>query len=131
MEKANDIIKIRYTISLFDVAAMRSHTRYVYELYPDGKVSFAHYERGNRKPEATDEKHTASASDFMQLVADLNACIETADRDEMYVDDTGAEAIIYRPFGRTDTMDRGYGNGEIDVGQLISNYIYGVGGYRW
>ena len=31
MEKANDIIKIRYTISLFDVAAMRSHTRYVYE----------------------------------------------------------------------------------------------------
>ena len=87
MEKANDIIKIRYTISLFDVAAMRSHTRYVYELYPDGKVSFAHYERGNRKPEATDEKHTASASDFMQLVADLNACIETADRDEMYEDE--------------------------------------------
>ena len=38
---------------------------------------------------------------------------------------------IYRPFGRNDTMDRGYGNGETDVGQLISNYIYGVGGYRW
>ena len=130
MEKESDIIKIRYTISLFDVAAMRSHTRYVYELYPDGKVSFTHYEKGNRKPKATDEKHTATAIDFMQLSADLNACIETADRDEMYVDDTSAEAIIYRPFGRTDTMNRGYGNGKTDIGQLISNYIYGVGGYR-
>ena len=22
-------------------------------------------------------------------------------------------------------------NGETDVGQLISDYIYGIGGYRW
>ena len=130
MEKANDIIKIRYTISLFDVASLRAHTRYVYELYPDGKVSFAHYEKGIRKPEATDEKRTASASDFMQLSAELSACIETADRVEMYDDDTGAEAIIYRPFGRIDTMGRGYGNSETNIGQLLSKYIYGVGGYQ-
>lgn len=99
MAKSTNIIKIRYTISLFDVAAMRSHTHYVHELYPDRKVSFTHYEKENRKPEAINEKHTATASDFMQFSVYINACIETADLDETYVDNTGAEAIIYRPFG--------------------------------
>ena len=35
MERATDILKIRYAISTFDVDAMCSHSRYVYELYPD------------------------------------------------------------------------------------------------
>lgn len=42
MEKATDILKIRYTVSPFDLETTSSHSRYVYELFPDGKVSYTH-----------------------------------------------------------------------------------------
>ena len=131
MERATDILKIRYAISTFDVDAMCSHSRYVYELYPDGKVTYGHYEKETSKAIEKDETHRATAEDFTRLCADLNACIESADRQQFYVDDTGAEVKIYRPFGRVDTMDRGYGNADTDVGQIITNYIFTTAGMSW
>ena len=131
MEKATDILKIRYAISTFDVDAMCSHSRYVYELYPDGKVTYDHYEKGTRKAVAKDESHQATADDYQKLCAELNACVASADRQEWYVDDCSAEVKIYRAFGRVDTMDRGYGNADTDVGQLITKYIYTTAGMNW
>lgn len=131
MTKANDILKIRYVVSPFDIEAMCSHSRYVYELFPDGKVTYGHYEKGNRKAVDTTESTKATAEDYAKLCDELNACIEAADRQEWYVDDCAAEVKIYRPFGRTDTMDRGYGNGDTDVSQIISKYIYGTAGMNW
>ena len=131
MEKATDILKIRYAISTFDVDAMCSHSRYVYELYPDGKVTYGHYEKGTRKAVDKDESHQATANDYQKLCAELNACVASADRQEWYVDDCSAEVKIYRAFGRVDTMDRGYGNADTDVGQLIAKYIYTTAGMRW
>ena len=131
MEKATDILKIRYAISTFDVDAMCSHSRYVYELYPDGKVTYGHYKKGTRKAVDKDESHQATADDYQRLCAELNACVASADRQEWYVDDCSAEVKIYRAFGRVDTMDRGYGNADTDVGQLIAKYIYTTAGMRW
>ena len=131
MEKVTDILKIRYAISTFDVDAMCSHSRYVYELYPDGKVTYGHYEKGTRKAVDKDASHQATADDYQKLCAELNACVASADRQEWYVDDCSAEVKIYRAFGRVDTMDRGYGNADTDVGQLITKYIYTTAGMSW
>ena len=131
METATDILKIRYAINTFDVETMRSHSRYVYELYPDGKVTYCHYEKGIRTAIDKNETHQATADDYRQLCAELNACIASADRLEMYIDDCSADVKIYRAFGRIDTMDRGYGNADTDVGQLITKYIYTTAGMKY
>ena len=129
MKKENDIQRIRYTVSTFDLETMNSHTRYVYQLIPDGTVTFAHYEKGNRKPESKSEKHIATALDYEMLCAKLNACIEAADRNNLYADDTAVEVKLFRLYDRTDTMDRGYGNENTDVGRLIAEYIFDTAGY--
>ena len=128
MENATDILKIRYAVSPFDLETMSSHSRYVYELFPDGKVSYTHYERGNRTPLATSISSKASPGEYSRLCDNLNSCIATADRQNWYVDDCSATVKIYRPFMRTDTIDRGYGNSETDVGSLIDRYIYEIAG---
>lgn len=132
MERATDILKIRYAISTFGVDAMCSHSRYVHELFPNGKVTYGHYEKGTRKAIEKDKTRRATAEDFTKLCAELNACIESADRQQMYMDDTGAEVKLYRPFGRVNTMDHGCGNAGTDVGRIITkNYIFGRAGMRW
>ena len=128
MEKVTNILKIRYVIRTFDLDAMRSHSRYVYELFPDGKVTYGHYEKGTRKPEEKRETHQATKNDYQKLCAALNACIASADRQNRYVDDCAAEVKIHRAFGRVETMDRGYGNEGTDVGQLITEYIFTTAG---
>lgn len=130
MDKIADILKIRYVIRIFDLDAMCSHGRYVYELFPDGKVTHAHYEKGTRKPKEKGETHQATKDDYQKLCAELNACIASADRQNWYVDDCDAEVKIYHAFGRIETMDRGYGNEGTDVGQLLTEYIYTTGGMR-
>lgn len=121
----NDILKIRYTVTAFDYIQMQANSiRHVYELFPDGKVTYACFERGSRKAIRKSESHSASADDYRKLCEALNACIDSADRMEQYIDDSSAEVTIFRPFGRIDTMDRGYGNTNTDVGTLIAGYIH-------
>ena len=110
---------------------MCSHSRYVYELFPDGKVAYGHYEKGSRSAVASSESTKATADAFAKLCDEINACIATADRQKRYVDDCSAEVKIYRQFGRTETMDRGYGNDDTDVGRIISTYIFGTAGMSW
>lgn len=121
-------LKVRYTISTFDVDAMCSHSRRTYELFPDGKIVCSHYEKGIRKAIEKYESHNATADDFQKLCDELDECMNTADRQEWYVDDCSAEVKIYRQYGRVDTMDRGYGNAETDIGRIITNYIYAIAG---
>ena len=130
MEKASDIRMIRYTEKAFDPFTM-SYSRRIYTLYPEGLVTCALYAPGSRKMSRKEESRRAGAEDFRQMCAELNACLESADRLDKYVDDCGAEARIHRPFGRVDTVDRGYGNAETDVGNIISEYLYTTAGMDW
>lgn len=43
---AKDILKVRITKSVFDVDALCIHTRYVYEILPDGEIIYSIKERG-------------------------------------------------------------------------------------
>ena len=131
MEKVYDILKIRYTIYTFDILTMSAHTRDVYELLPDGKILYNQYEKGNRKATIKNEERTTTPEAFLQLCKQLNSCLATADRNVEYDDDIGAEARIYRAFGRVDILDRGYGNATTDVGTLLHNYLFDVAGYCW
>ena len=110
---------------------MCSHSRYVYELYPDGKVTHGLYEKGTRKAIENNETRQATADDYRKLCAELNACITSADRQSLYIDDSSAEVKIIRPFTRVETMDRGYGNADTDVGRIIEDYIFKKAGMKW
>lgn len=124
----NEIEKIKYSISCFDVDIMAIGRKDVYELYPDGRVVFRCYRAGSRKCVKKNETTTAAGADFRLLCAKLQDCISTADRENQYVDDTSAELKIYRSFGRVDTMPRGYGNEQEDVGGIVSEYLFNAAG---
>jgi hypothetical protein len=124
----NEIEKIKYSISYFDVDIMAIGRKDVYELYSDGQVVFRCYQAGSRKCVKKDETTTAAGTAFRLLCAKLLDCISTADRENQYVDDTSAELKIYRSFGRVDTMPRGYGNADKDVGSIVCEYLFHAAG---
>lgn len=129
--KATDILRIRYTLRVFDIGALCSHSRYVYDILPGGEVRYFYYEKGNSKAIEKHVTHTATEADFKKLCDEINDCMIKADNDNLYVDDCTAEIKITRPFGRVEILDRGYGNKKTDVGSIVSRYIYGVGGMSW
>ena len=120
--QANDILKIRFIVRVFDVDRLCSHTRYVTDILPDGKIVYSVYEKGIRKPV---EKHTYNnvlPDDYRQLCIQINECIEKADTLNCYVNDTSTEVIIYRPFSRKEIMDGGYGTQEKDLRSILDRY---------
>ena len=98
---AKDIQKIRFTKSVFDVDALCTHKRYVYELLPNGDIISSIREKGIRRP------------------------VEKADSLNQYVDDTSIEVTLYRPFGRKEIMDGGYGTEDEDLRRILYRYITG------
>lgn len=74
-----DIQKIRFTKSVFDVDALCTHTRYVYELLPNGNIISSIREKGIRRPVEKKTYHIASSEDYKELCEKINGCIEKAD----------------------------------------------------
>lgn len=119
----NEIEKIKYSISRFDVERMVMGKRDVPEIFPDGRVTFRCYQTGSRKCIKKDETKSLPKDDFRLLCAKLLDYISTADRANRYIDDTGGELKIYHSFGRVDTMPHGYGNEQRDVGMIVREYL--------
>ena len=122
---ANDIKKIRFTNSVFDVDALCTHTRYVYDLLPNGDIISSIREKGIRKPVEKKTYHLASSEDYKELCEKINECIEKADTLNQYVDDTSIEVTLYRQFGRKEIMDGGYGAEDEDLRRILYRYITG------
>ena len=116
---ANDIKKIRFTKSVFDVDALCTHTRYVYDLLPNGDIISSIREKGIRKPVEKKTYHLASSEDYKELCEKINECIEKADTLNQYVDDTSFEVTLYRQFGRKEIMDGGYGAEDEDLRRIL------------
>jgi len=119
----NEIEKIKYSISCFDVSKMAIGRKEIYEIYPDGRVVVRCCQAGSRKYVKKKETTAASETDFLLLCEKLRDCISTADRVNQYIDDTSAELKIYYSFGRVDTMPRGCGNARKDVGSIVREYL--------
>ena len=121
---AKGIQKIRFTKSVFDVDALCIHTRYVYEILPDGEIIYSIKEKGIRKAVERYSYHNATINDYTELCKRINACIEKADTLNEYTNDTGTEVILYRPFSRKEIMDGGYGREDEDLRRIVFHYIY-------
>lgn len=123
MTSANDILKIRYTSYWFDVDKCIYGRRYVYELFPNGRVLCHEYRDGVKKCFAKYESNIASSEDYREMCEKLNNCITNANQEVEIIDDAGGELVLYRPYGRVDKMPRGYGNENEIVGDIIYQYL--------
>ena len=123
--ESTTIIKLVYKREFFDVSVMRPGGRLVTTILNDGTVIFKEYDPGSRKVQSV-RKGKRSVEDYKTLCAKLENCIESADRLDFYVDDSSEELKIYHKFGRVQIVDRGLGNENVHVGEIMHVFLDGV-----
>ena len=123
--ESTTIIKLVYKREFFDVSVMKPGGRLVTTILNDGTVIFKEYDPGSRKVQSV-RKGKRSVEDYKTLCAKLENCIESADRLDFYVDDSSEELKIYHKFGRVQIMDRGLGNENVHIGEIMHDYLDGV-----
>ena len=122
MQNATTIFKLVYKRDYFNVFEMRPGARVVTTITDDGNVVFKEYQSGSRKVESS-YRGKCSVSAFRLLCYRIEECIATADRHAGYCDDASEELKIYHPFGRVQTMDRGLGNEETCIGEIMHEFF--------
>ena len=123
--ESTTIIKLVYKREFFDVSVMKPGGRLVTTILNDGTVIFKEYDPGSRKVQSV-RKGKRSVEDYKTLCAKLENCIESADRLDFYVDDSSEELKIYHKFGRVQIVDRGLGNENVHIGEIMHDYLDGV-----
>ena len=120
----NKIEKIKYTVTWFDPEKMTTGRRDIYEMFPNGKVTYHGYNgAGNRKCIRKSENTIATGADFQRLCERLTDCIAHADRENLFTDDTAAELKIYHSFNRMEILPRGYGSEREDVETIVCQFL--------
>ena len=122
MQTPNTVLKLVYKREYFDIAQMKFGARLVTTINADGTVIFKEYKPGSRKVESS-YKGKCTVAAFRLLCYRIEECISTADRQEFYVDDSSEELKIFHSFGRVQTMDRGLGNEETDIGRIMHDFF--------
>lgn len=122
MQTPNTILKLVYKREYFDISQMKIGARLVTTINADGTVLFKEYKPGSRKVKSS-YKGKCTVAAFRLLCYRIEECISTADRQEFYVDDSSEELKIFHAFGRVQTMDRGLGNEETDIGRIMHDFF--------
>ena len=122
MQTPNTILKLVYKREYFDISQMKIGARLVTTINADGTVLFKEYKPGSRKVESS-YKGKCTVAAFRLLCYRIEECISTADRQEFYVDDSSEELKFFHSFGRVQTMDRGLGNEETDIGRIMHDFF--------
>ena len=122
MQTTNTMLKLVYKREYFDISQMKIGARLVTTINADGTVLFKEYDPGSRKVKSA-YRGKCSVSAFRRLCCRIEECISTADRQEFYVDDSSEELKIFHQFGRVQTMDRGFGNEETDIGRIMHDFF--------
>ena len=122
MSKNNPIVKLTYKHEFFDINEMRIGARTITTVTEDGVIIVKDYKPGSRKAYST-KKSTCSVEAFLTLCDKLEACIETATKWDMWVDDFSEELKLFYKFNRVQIVDRGLGNDEIDVGSIMREFL--------
>ena len=123
--ESTTIIKLVYKREFFDMSVMKPGGRLVTTILNDGTVIFKEYGPGSRKVQSV-RKGKRSVEDYKTLCAKLENCIESADRLDFYKDDSSEELKIYHKFGRVQIMDRGLGNEDVHIGEIMHEFLDGV-----
>ena len=122
MQTPNTILKLVYKREFFDISVMKIGARLVTAINADGTVVFKEYKPGSRKVESV-YKGKCTVAAFSLLCYRIQECISTADRLNGYCDDSSEELKIFHQFGRVQTMDRGLGNEETDIGRIMHDFF--------
>lgn len=118
----NEVEKLRYAVSYFDIKQMKPGARKIYDFFPDGRIIVKEYEPGSRK-QKSNRSFQISPIEFVQMYENIKRCIDNAERLEQYVDDSDATLTIFHSFGRSESMQRGLGTRDETVGTIITDCL--------
>lgn len=118
----HNILKLEYRRSFFDLNIRKSYLCEVITVTNDGTIICKEYKFGVREAHSI-QKTKCSVRAFNNLCSKILDCIETADRNDFFVDDSSAELKIYHEFGRVQTMDRGLGNGNTYIEYIMQSFF--------
>ena len=116
------IVKLVYKRDFFDISVMKPGRKSVATIFNDGTVVFKEYEPMSRRAQSV-RRGKRSVEDFKTLCEKIEVCIESADRLDSYVDDSTEELKIFYEFGRVQRMDRGLGNEDLHIGDIMSEFL--------
>ena len=123
--KNTTMIRLVYKREFFDVWEMKPGAKLVTTISDDGTIVFKEYAPGSRKVKST-RKGRCTVEEYETLCAKIEACIESADRLDIFVDDASEELKIYHSYSRVQTVDRGLGNEHVSIGHIMNAFLDGV-----
>ena len=86
--------KLKYRSACFDVSTMGIGIKTVTTIDDAGVIVSKTYKAANRKADFV-QKEVCSLKDFQKLCSDIEECIISADRLNMYIDDCSEELTIF------------------------------------
>lgn len=116
------IAKLVYRREFFDFELMRSGAKQITTITDDGLIVEKEYAPGSRKAHSV-KKAQCTLQAYATLCEQIISCIEEADRLDAYCDDSSVELTVHHRYGRTQTMDRGLGNEQIHIGEVMNNFL--------
>ena len=119
------MIKLVYRREFFDVFAMKPGGRLITTINNDGTIIFREYKPGSRKVQSM-YKGKCSTEEYATLCSNIKECINNADRLDSYCDDASEELKIFHRYGRVQIMDRGLGNEDSHIGEIMHEFLDGV-----
>ena len=119
---SNAVEKIVYKRECLDLSVMKIGAKIITTIMATGDIVVREYEFGSRKASSVQKTH-CTVDRFKALCDDIEACIQSADRLDFYVDDSSEELKLYHRFGRIQTMDRGLGNEDRNIGIIMHEFL--------
>lgn len=116
------IEKLKYIKACFDVSIMGIGIKTVTTINNEGIIVSKTYKAGSRKASFV-QKEVCSLRAFQKLCSDIEKCIISANRLNMYIDDCNEKLTIFYKYGRIQTMDGGLGNSNGDIGQIVDKFL--------
>ena len=125
LELNTGVVKLVYKRDFFDISVMKPGARLITTITCDGTVVFKEYRPGSRKVHSV-YKGKCFIEDYEALCERIENCIKNADRLDSYVDDASEELKILHRYGRVQIMDRGLGNEDSHIGEIMHEFLDGV-----
>ena len=118
----NEIVKLEYRRKIFNVSLMKYDAKETWIIKENGRISFKEC-YANSKKMCIPEEYDCSCEDFRSLCDKIESCIETSNRLNSYIDDCSETLKIYYKYGRVQTVDRGLGNEETDIADIMYDFL--------
>ena len=120
---SNPIVKLIYKRDYFDINALTFGAKTVTTIYKD-HIVIKEYKSKSRKPHIA-RTISCSTVDFNKLCDQLETCINSATKLDIYEDDSSEELRVVYKYGRVQIVDRGLGNKDTNIGSIMRSFLEG------